>query len=89
MRNDDNDHALLGRLRHLIHAARTMHQRDRRSVLALEADIRILRGALSARCDALTERMRAAGTRTAAISAYARIGSIARGPHIRLTTPTD
>ncbi|MET0968271.1 MAG: hypothetical protein ABWY18_03640 [Tardiphaga sp.] len=89
MRNDDQDDALFGRLRHLVQAAKTMQRRDRRSVLALEADIRMVRGELNARCRMLTEQMRAASTRTAAISAYARIGRMASGPNHRPTNPTE
>jgi hypothetical protein len=88
-RKDSKDDALFGRLRHLVQAAKTMQQRDRRSVLALAADIRRLRGELDARRQRLGEQMRAASTRTTAINAYARIRSMAPGPIHRPTNPTE
>ena len=80
-----NEDELFGRLRHLVAAAKTVRQqRDRRSVLSLEADIRALRAELNRRCAVLTEQMKDAGARTTAINAYARTGFLARGlPHAR------
>lgn len=89
MRSDDKDDALFGRLRHLVQAAKTMQQRDRRRVLALAADIRLVRGQLAERRQMLNEQMRAASTRTTAISAYARTGSMTPGPTYRPTNPTE
>jgi hypothetical protein len=84
------DEALFDRLRRLVQTAKAMNQCDRRSVLAMEADIRTIRSELNKRCSVLTEQMRTAGARTMAISAYARTGSIARGlSHMRPTYPTE
>ena len=73
------DDALFGRLRRMIASATTAHQRDRRNVLSLECDIRMLRAELNQRCAVLTEQMKEVGTRTTAINAYARTGSLACG----------
>lgn len=85
MSDNRNDEALFDSLRRLVAAAKTVRQqRDRRSVLSLEADIRALRAELNRRCAVLTAQMKDAGARTTAINAYARTGSLARGlPHAR------
>ncbi|CAN5262581.1 hypothetical protein BH11PSE4_BH11PSE4_24870 [soil metagenome] len=90
MSDAGNEEALFGRLRRLVASVRTAHQHDRRNLLSLEVDMRTLHGELSRRCAVLTEQMKDAGTRTAAISAYARTGSLARGlPHARPKQPTE
>jgi hypothetical protein len=90
MSEPGNDEALFGRLRRLVATARTAHQRDRRKLLSLETDMRTLRTELTRHCDLLKEQMKDAGTRTMAISAYARTGSLARGlPHARPKQPTE
>jgi len=88
MTESGNDAALLGRLRSLVQSAKTAHLRDRRSVLALETDIRLLRSELTRRCAALTDQMNHAGRQVTAINAYARTGSLARS-HAQTRSPTE
>ena len=90
MLENGNDDKLFGRLRRLVESAKTAHLRDRRSILSLEADIRMLRAELNGRCAALTEQMNHAGRRATALNAYARTVSLARAPSPAPSkTPTE
>jgi hypothetical protein len=85
-----NEEVLFGRLRRLVATARTIQQRDRRSVLVLQNDIRAVRAELTQRCAVLAQQMKDAGARTMAINAYARTGSLARGlPFAPYKQPTE
>ncbi|MGP9814338.1 hypothetical protein ACTZWT_22740 [Rhodopseudomonas sp. NSM] len=79
-RGDDNE--LFTRLDRLLTAAKLIRGGERRLILSLESDIRRVRAALSARCEALAQDMRTLNARSNAASAYGRTASIGRGaPH--------
>jgi hypothetical protein len=90
MSDRGNEEVLFGRLRRLVATAGTVQQRDRRSVLVLQNDIRAVRAELTQRCAVLAQQMKDAGARTMAINAYARTGSLARGlPFAPYKQPTE
>ncbi|MBB5049139.1 hypothetical protein HNR60_003913 [Rhodopseudomonas rhenobacensis] len=80
MTGQADDDSLLLRLRRVASAVRTATRRDdRRRLLALEAELRAVRGELATRCRQMVERMNAAGAQLGAINAYARCASLGRG----------
>jgi hypothetical protein len=82
MTDNPDDDALLGRLDRLVAMAKTIRQpsqrQDRRLILALENDLRMLRTALGSRKDALAQKLNSAGAGSRAMSAYSRTASLAR-----------
>jgi hypothetical protein len=73
------DDELFRRLTRLTATAKTITRSDRRVILSLESDLRLLRKALLARSDALSATMRTAGAGSRAVSAYSRVASLASG----------
>jgi hypothetical protein len=82
MADDADKDVLFARLDRLVAASRTVKPGNRRLVLALEADLRAIRTALDARRDGLAQKLKTAGARSMAVSAYSRIAFLGRG-----TTP--
>ncbi|HEY0329026.1 MAG TPA: hypothetical protein VGC77_07975 [Rhodopseudomonas sp.] len=79
MTDQTGDDPLL-QLRRLATTVRNANRRDsRRRLLALESQVRAVRGELSARCRRLVEDINAAGAHISAINAYARCASLGRG----------
>lgn len=79
MRKDDIDEQLFVRLRRIVIAAEAARpQDDRRRLLALQADVRLVRDGLDARCRILLEQMNANGRQLNAVSAYARCATLRR-----------
>lgn len=79
MSAENHDEELFRRLDRLIAAAKTIRRRDRRLILSLESDLRVLRTALHLRSDALVQRLNIAGTGSKAVAAYSRIASLRPG----------
>jgi hypothetical protein len=81
MPDRESDEQLLRRLRRIVVAARAIGPGgDRRRVLALESDLRLVRAALNRRCGMLVDKMNEAGAQLRAVSAYARCASLRRDP---------
>jgi hypothetical protein len=72
------DHELFARLERLLTSARLLHGRERRLILSIESDIRRVRAALNARCEALAKDLRKLNARNQAASAYVRTASMGR-----------
>jgi hypothetical protein len=68
---EDDD--LLNGLERLLIAARTIEHRDRRLILGLESDLRILLSKVQGRRDELARNLNAAGARSEAVNAYSRM----------------
>ncbi len=77
MADEDIDEQLFSRLRRFVTAAGIARPLDdRRRLLALEADVRIVRDRLNARCGLLVQKMNATGRQLNAVSAYARCATL-------------
>ena len=79
MSSENHDDELFRRLERLMAMAKTIRRRDRRLVLSLESDLRVLRTALHLRSDALVQRLNIAGAGSKAVAAYSRIASLRPG----------
>lgn len=75
----ERDDELFHRLTRLVADAKANARRDRRVILSLQSDLRMLRKALLQRRDALSETMRKAGAGSKAVSAYSRVAAMAGG----------
>jgi hypothetical protein len=81
MLDRDSDEYLLAQLSRISAAACKLTDRDdRRHILALESDLRLIRATLTARCDALAEKMNAASAQANAATAYARCATLRTEP---------
>ena len=81
MPDSDDAEQLFSRLRRIALSVKTATRLDdRRRLLALEVDLRLVRDGLSQRCGLLAKKMNEAGTHLNAVSAYARCASLRRDP---------
>ena len=81
MGDDETDEMLFARLRRFVSAAGGAGRLDDpRRLLALQADLRLVRDGLNARCGLLVQQMNAAGQQFNAVSAYARCATLRRDP---------
>jgi hypothetical protein len=79
MLDRESDEQLFHRLRRIVMAAKAVGPGgDRRRVLALENDLRLVRAVLNQRCGLLVQNMNEAGAQLNAVSAYARCASLRR-----------
>jgi hypothetical protein len=79
MPDRESDEQLFRQLRRIVMAAKAMRPGvDRRRLLALESDLRLVRAVLNGRCGLLVQRMNEAGAQLNAVSAYARCASLRR-----------
>lgn len=80
--SDDGEH-LFSRLRRIVMSVKTATPLDdRRRLLAMEADLRLVRDDLNQRCGLLARKMSQAGAQLNAVSAYARCASLRRDPSL-------
>jgi hypothetical protein len=81
MTGRDDDERVLMRLRRLGAAAEAMTEHDdRRRLLALESDLKLIREQLQDQCRRLSDQIKAASARTNAVTAYARCASLRTEP---------
>lgn len=81
MSDHDDGEQLFSRLRRIAMSVKTATPLDgRRRLLAMEADLRMVRDDLNQRCGLLASKMSQAGAQLNAISAYARCASLRRDP---------
>lgn len=81
MSERDDDEHLFSKLRRIAMSVKTATPLDdRRRLLAMEADLRLLRDDLNRRCGLLARKMNQAGAQFNAASAYARCALLRRDP---------
>ena len=81
MPDSDDDEQLFSRLRRIAMSVKTATPLDdRRRLLAMEAELRLVRDGLNQRCGLLARKMSQAGAQLNAVSAYARCALLRRDP---------